>query len=522
MPKKSDGCLTKLFWPFLLGLGFFTALISVLMSLFSDKSDSNGHLADMTPPGGGGDVVMPYPYDPTDPTEGGRFPNPNDPGRPIVILPPGEGGGSVFPILPIDIIPDPVDSMRQVVSNRLNVLLEKKTETTGKEFMEAFKALYPSSDYVFNYFDTLTYRMQMIVPPAKRNELKNNLNRQLPEFDFLLFDEEVFAMSAMPNDPDFSDSDKAWYFEAVNAPKAWEVTQGDDSLIVAVVDNGFDLNHPELRDKVVMPMNIPERNMHIFPIIDEKGNDHGTHVAATAVGHAHNKNGVSGIAPRCRLMPVQIATADGLMLSTCIMDGILYAIYKGASVINVSLGPLPPPWFQKLTPAQQQRYISNDDQRLSQVWRKIYQIADRRNCTIVTAAGNENVLSGYSSKARADTVVVVSAIGKDFHKADFSNYGQFPGWKINYSTVSAPGVDIYNAVNRNQYAYLQGTSMASPIVAGAVALMKSLNPNLKTMEVIAILQQTGRDLNDPIGPLIQIDKALESVIDKKNVTNNSN
>lgn len=512
MPKESSGCLTKLFWPILLGFGFFTALISILMAVFN--GGGNKFHKDNR------DITIPYPYDPADPTEGGRYPNPNDPRRPIVVLPPGEGGGSVFPVLPIDIIKDPVDSMRRVVANRLNVLLEKETEFTGKEFMEAFKRLYPSNDYVFNYFDTLTYRLQMIVPPDKRNYLKDNLNSQMPSFSFLLFDEEVFTMaSAVPNDPGFGDADKSWYFNAINVPQAWEVTRGDENLIVAVVDNGFDLNHPEFEDKVVMPMNIPERNSHIYPIIDRSEVDHGTHVASTAVGRADNGTGVSGIAPDCKLMPVQVATADGLMLTTCIIDGILYAIYKGASVINVSLGPQPPEWFLMLTPAEQQKYISNDDQRLSQVWQKIYQIADKRNCTIVIAAGNENILSGYSSQARTDTVIVVSALDRQLHKASFSNYGNFPGWKVNYSTVSAPGVDIYNAINQDRYTCLQGTSMASPIVAGAVALMKSLNPELKTREVIDILQNTGLPLDEPIGPVIQIDKALEMVQVRKDISN---
>ena len=331
----------------------------------------------------------------------------------------------------------------------------------------------------------------------------------MPTFDFILFDEEVFALSAMPTDPGFKDRNKSWYFDAINTYQAWDITQGDPNIIVAVVDNGFDLNHPELNGKVVKPKNMPERNAHIFPIIDAEGHDHGTHVAATAIGKANNGHGVSGIAPGCQFMPVQVATADGMMPNTMVMDGVLYAIYNGASVVNVSLGPEPPQWFCLLSPQQQQRYISNDDQRLAMVWRKIYSIADKHNCTIVVAAGNENILSGYASKARTDSVIVVSAVDQGLRKATFSNYGEYAGWNTNYSTVSAPGVDIYNAINRGQYASLQGTSMASPIVAGAVALMKSVNPNLRTMDIREILRSTGRPLYQPIGPLIQIDRALQ-------------
>lgn len=502
---RPQGCLSCFLKPFILGIAIYSAMISLLMSIFGESGDNDNGGNNQKKPDGS---YVPYPYDPSDPTEGGIYPNPNDPSMPIVILPPGQGGGSIYPIPPDRIIVDPIDSMRHVISDRLNVLLEKETDSTGIAFMKEFKRLYPDSSYNFVYFDTLTYRMQMVVPPAKRSYLKSNLNKQMPSFDFILFDEEVFSLSATPTESDFSEVKKSWYFNAVNAYQAWDVTMGDSSLIVAVVDNGFDLNHPELRDKVVKPMNMPERNGHIFPIIDGKGNDHGTHVAATAIGSANNGCGVSGIAPNCQFMPVQVATADGMMPNTMVMDGILYAIYNGASVINVSLGPQPPMWFSLLSPQQQQRYISNDDQRLAKVWDKIYSIADKHNCTIVIAAGNENILSGYASKARTDRVVVVSAVDQGLRKASFSNYGEFAGWNTNYSTVSAPGVDIYNAVNRGNYAYMQGTSMASPIVAGGVALLKSVNSELGTMDIKEILRSSGRPLAQPIGPLVQFDRAV--------------
>lgn len=499
LPELRSGCLFGPILSTILGLGLFT----ILMSLLKDKdSDRGGGNVDIDP-----DPI--YSYDPTDPTEGGRYPNPNDPGRPVVVLPPGEGGGSIYPILPGQVITDPADSMRQVVSDRLNILLEKKNENTGRDFQLAFKTLYPGSEYKFIYFDTLTYRMQMVVPEEKRNELKNSLNAQMPKFDFLLFDEEVFTMSDNSHGTGLVNRRKTWYLNAINAPQAWKVTQGDPDILVAVVDNGFDLNHPELRGKVVDAFNIPERNTHMFPPPGSDSPEHGTHVAATAVGWADENNGVSGVAPKCRLMPVQVATADGMMLSTSVIDGVLYAIYKGAKVVNVSLGPTPPEWFMQLPAAMQQQYIMKDDQRLTQVWKRVYSIADKHHCTVVMAAGNENVLSGYASKARCDTVIVVSAVGETLRKSSFSNYGNFAGWFTNYSTVSAPGENIYNAVPGGKYRAMDGTSMASPIVAGAVALIKSVNPDISTMDIRELLIRSGRKLNEPVGPLIQIDRALQ-------------
>ena len=480
-----------------IGLALFAVIMAILFGSGRGDSQQSGTIGTV------------FPYNPKDPTEGGKYPNPNDPTKPIVPLPPGRGGGSIYPLDPIKIIPDPVDSLRQIVSDRLNVLLEKDTPDTGKEFMSEFKKLYPSPEYQFIYFDTLSYRLQMVVPVDERENLKNNLNAQLPDFNFLLFDEEVFGMHYDPKDPGFSDKSASWYFDAINVRRAWDITKGSSDVVVAVVDNGFDLNHPEFNGKIVNPMNVPERNTHIFPIIDKDGIDHGTHVAATAVGHIDNDKGVSGVAPGCKLMPIQVSTADGIMTTTCVMDGILYAIYNGASVVNISLGPVPPKWFTLLSPMEQVKHIADDDQRLGEVWRKVYEIAQKHNCIIVTSAGNENIVSGFASKTRAQSVIVVSAVDRTYRKASFSNYGSYANLTTNYSTVSAPGVDILNAVNNGRYAALQGTSMASPIVAGTVALLKSVNPDLSLEEVKTILQKTGINMLDPIGPMIQVDKAVE-------------
>jgi subtilisin family serine protease len=120
-------------------------------------------------------------------------------------------------------------------------------------------------------------------------------------------------------------------------------------------------------------------------------------------------------------------------------------------------------------------------------------------------------VSGFASKTRAQSVIVVSAVDRTFKTADFSNYGNFANLTSNYSTVSAPGVSILNAVNNGNYATLDGTSMASPIVAGSIALLKSIDPNLRLEDVKSILQNSGLRMLDPIGPLIQVDKAIELV-----------
>lgn len=269
---------------------------------------------------------------------------------------------------------------------------------------------------------------------------------------------------------------------------------------MAVVDDGFDLNHPELKGKYVKPYNAVTHTAQVTP--SESG--HGTHVASTAVGIAGNAAGTAGIAPLCRLMPVQVANEKGIMSTTAVIDGVLYAITQGADVINLSLGMQFGPLLQYMPIGFQRDLIAYNFLEEEQLWNEIFAMADERHCTLVLAAGNENVLAGIEPMQRNALGVKVSAIQPDLVKAGFSNYGDF-------STLSAPGVAIYNAIPGGRYTCMDGTSMAAPIVTGAVALLKSVNPQLSTPEVIRILQQTGLYSPSPVGKVLQLDRALAAV-----------
>lgn len=402
------------------------------------------------------------------------------------------------------------DSITPIVLDRINVLLEKKDNQTGRRWQAEFKRLYPNPDFKIVYFDSLTYRLQLQVPDDKREYLIDNLNAQMPQFEFLLFEESVFQSNYTPSDPGFIDKRKSWYFNAIHCYTAWDITQGSDSIIVAVVDNGFDLTHPEIATKVVEPFNVPQRNHNLYPPRQSSCPGHGTHVAALAVGEINNGEGVSGIAPKCRLMPVQVTDLNGHITLTNILDGILYAIYKGANVVNVSLGVDVDPNVRFIPPSQQLQIIVGLRRNEERVWAEVFKIANNRNCTIVLAAGNEDVLSGFDAMKRNNETIVVSAVDSNLHKADFSNYGHYADLPYNFSTISAPGVEIYNACSPQKYDFLQGTSMAAPIVSGAIALMKSINPQLTTTQIIDILQNTGIPMQEPIGNFIQLDKALEA------------
>jgi subtilisin family serine protease len=488
-----EGCLKWLWWLLLLLL-----LLFLLFWLF--RSCHMDHVAQIPYP------VRDKPFIHDDPrARGGGIYHPGDPYNPVPtppgyrdVLPPDEG---VLP--PLDsskIIRDPGKPV--IVGNRLNIIMEDEDKSI-KDLAKDFKAKYPDDKYKVVYYDDVVKRMQIEVPEEDREQLKKDIPEKFaPNYKLFVFDEALFDERYTPNDPAFNDPNKSWYLKTIRAPQAWDITKGSTKLTIAIVDNGFNLNHPELASKVVMPYNVWSHSKNIFA----QKVDHGTHVAGTALAIMDNGQGICGIAPTCAFMPVQVGNADGVMTTTSVLDGILYALYQGADVINVSLGGK----YSDLTHFSidyQQDLVQHHFKEEEGLWQEIMKIADKHKATIVVAAGNDNILAGIDPLQRPKDIVTVAAINKNnqpFSKADFSNYGS-------YTTISAPGVDIYSCVGTNNYATMSGTSMAAPIVTGGIALLKSLNDSLTNKQIICILQSSGLQTDGDVGKLIQLDKALEKV-----------
>jgi hypothetical protein len=134
------------------------------------------------------------------------------------------------------------------------------------------------------------------------------------------------------------------------------------------------------------------------------------------------------------------------------------------------------------------------------------------------AAGNQNLMVGFDPMQRNPLGIKVNATDQRNIKAIFSNYGP-------YSTISAPGVSIFSSVPGNKYEYMDGTSMASPIVAGAVGLIKSIRPDISSKEIIQIIQSTGIPVNaggKQMGNLIQLDKVMDVITRKTTLPEKEN
>jgi len=317
----------------------------------------------------------------------------------------------------------------------------------------------------------------------------------------LVWDESLFQHNFKPNDPGFSDIKQSWYFEEIKAIGAWDVTMGDTSLVIAIIDDGFDLTHQEFQGRIYKPWNVPAHNADVNT---GKKSIHGTHVASIALGNANNNKGVCGIAPNCKFMPIQVGDYDGLMSMTYVIDGVLYAIHNGANVVNMSLGMLALPEVANLPVNEQKQIVNNQFKDEEEFWNELFKAAYDKNIIFVLAAGNQNVLIGIDPMQRSKYNIKVSAVAPNEVKAQFSNFGDF-------STISAPGVQIFSALPNNSFDYLDGTSMASPVVAGGIALIKSANPTLTFEQIVDLIQSTGLPVSSPnahMGNVIQLDKAV--------------
>jgi hypothetical protein len=154
-------------------------------------------------------------------------------------------------------------------------------------------------------------------------------------------------------------------------------------------------------------------------------------------------------------------------------------------------------------PVSDQDYIAKTQfKNEEKVWRRIVEVANEHNSIIVFAVGNDNILAYVAPENRVGYTVNVAAVSKEYEGTDFTNWGRG-------SNISAPGKEIVSSVPVNDYAVYDGTSMAAPIVSGTVALMKSQNEDITVMEVLKILQASGRKISDYIPPMIQVDAALQ-------------
>jgi len=329
-------------------------------------------------------------------------------------------------------------------------------------------------------------------PIGQECAVRDTLARD-PHVAFTELDHAIHAAEAfIPNDPGWPNQ---WGPLKMGAPVAWSITTGAPHVVIAVLDSGTQLTHPDLAANLwTNPGELPDNGLdddgngkaddiwgwHFYhewawdgtqytylPRQDNRVADdygHGTHVAGIAAARIHNGVGIAGMAGTARLMTVKVLDQYGNGWYSDLAQGIVYAVDNGARVINISAGGKPS----------------------SQMLQEAVDYAHARGALVVAAAGNDGGAVLYP--AACEGALAVAATDQNDLRASFSNHGP-------QVDVAAPGVSIYSTWYRGNYFIRSGTSMATPHVAGLAALIWSARPHLTSLQVSEIITATASDVN---------------------------
>ncbi len=252
---------------------------------------------------------------------------------------------------------------------------------------------------------------------------------------------------------------------------------------VFILDTGVDSEHEDLKGNYVS-----HKTKYDY---DKQG--HGTHCAGIAGAVTNNGKGVASYSPNnnfVNITSVKVLTDWGGGTQQSVIGGMLEAADNGADVISMSLG-------------------ARSNKNRKRAYARAVNYCNRQGAIVIAAAGNSNMDAADYSPANSPGIITVSAVDTFLNRAHFSNYVE----NVQYG-IAAPGVKIYSTFPKNEYRTFNGTSMACPYVAGLVGLMRSINPDLTTKEVHAILKSTGRDTKNTLktGKLIQPAEAVANLL----------
>jgi len=293
------------------------------------------------------------------------------------------------------------------------------------------------------------------VPTGSDMKTYAEMLRSRPEVEFVEPDYLVYPVGDMvPDDPMYGSQ---WHLPAVSCPSAWGMTMGSDQITIALCDTGVEATHPDLASKLVPGWNIMDNNADTSPVAS-----HGTWTAGTAAATGNNEIGVASPALNCKIMPVRVSSrTDGAALISALAAGVTWAADHGARVASVS-------------------YMGADTGLMINAGKYIRD----RGGVLVMAAGNTNT---YFGAPDAPEIIVVSGTDQSDQLAWFTTTGS-------YVDLSAPGVGILTTAPGGGYQPVNGTSFSTPLVAGSIGLMMSLNPALTPAQVDAILKVSADDL----------------------------
>lgn len=291
----------------------------------------------------------------------------------------------------------------------------------------------------------------------------------------------------------------------VNIEKAWTLTKGK-GVVIAVIDDGVEIDHPEFAGRVVHPFDATQNNNAPIPRSDD--DNHGTACAGMACATGL-PNGASGTAPEATLLPIRLRSGLGSMAET---NAFVWAADHGADIISCSWGPNDGKWWDPMDPVHNRITGLPDSTRLAMEY-ALTKGRGGKGCVILFAAGNGNENTKNDGYASYPGVIAVAACNDTGKRSVYSDYGDsvwlcFPSGDFGWPPFQHPdplseGVRTTDRLSRAGYvdgSYTNsfgGTSAACPGAAGVVALMLSVNPELTAPQVKKLLRDS----------CVQIDKA---------------
>ncbi|MFN5067050.1 MAG: S8 family serine peptidase, partial [Aphanizomenon sp.] len=385
-------------------------------------------------------------------------------------------------------------------------------DTVGK--YRTAKPAYASNKLIVKFNDTINI--------AQANEIKNTLGvvktdtikltgaqiwtlsgktsvetalatyRNNPTFKYIEPDYTITTAATIPNDPSFG---QLWGLNNtgqsggtpdadIDAPEAWDIQKGNPNLVIGVIDTGVDYNHTDLVGNIwtnageIAGDGIDNDNNGYIDDIrgwDFAYNDnnpmdvqgHGTHVSGTIAGKGNNGVGVTGVAWNAKIMPLKFLNDSGSGSTSNAILAINYATAKGVKLTNNSWG----------------------GGGYSQALYDAINAAGQQGALFIAAAGNSSqntdINPAYPASYNLANIISVASTTNTDGLSSFSNYG------LTSVDLGAPGSGIYSTLPNNSYGTYSGTSMASPHVAGAAALVWSQNPTWTAQQVKNTLMNTG-------------------------------
>ncbi len=319
------------------------------------------------------------------------------------------------------------------------------------------------------------------VPEGKLQATKAMLQRErgveAVEFD------RVAKLTEIPNDPEFPNQ---WSLPAMHVPEAWDISKGSTPIVVADIDSGVDMTHPDLENNLwTNPGEIPNNgidddgngyvdDVHGYDFANDDSdptddNGHGT-ITSSVIAATHNNGiGMTGVAPMARIMCVKAGLWSGDIFESALLPAYIYSADNGAKIFSCSFG----------------------SDNVSVAERDAIRYAVSKGVLPVASAGNSgSVLPHYP--AAYDEVLSVAAVaefGATVQKASFSNYGC-------WVDVSAPGKTVL-AIYWFGYGFASGTSLSCPNVSGTAALLWSAKPTATAEQIRSAIEDTATTMNEP-------------------------